>query len=73
LIDRVTIYPPEIDGDPPSVELIGELMAMLAAAGPTPPAARSEAGQGVDTLALFVSSVREEPGQSPWPCLPFLT
>jgi hypothetical protein len=66
LIDRVFLYPPEIDGDPPGVELIGELMAMLAAAGATPPqAARSDVRQGADPFALFVSSVKGAPGA--WP------
>jgi broad specificity phosphatase PhoE len=72
LIDKVIIFPPEIDRDPPGVELIGELMAMLTAAGATPPAARSNAGQGGDPLAVFVSSVMRGQGQSPWPSLPWL-
>jgi hypothetical protein len=62
LIDRVIISPPETDGDPPGLELIGELMAMLATAGATPHTARSGARQGANSLALFVSSVKEDPG-----------
>ena len=31
LIDQVIVHPPAIDGDPPRVELIGELMALLKA------------------------------------------
>jgi hypothetical protein len=33
LIDRVIIHQPEGPGSPPSVELVGQLMAMLQAGG----------------------------------------
>lgn len=65
LIDQVIVSPPETDGDPPGVELIGELMALLKASGigteHTPKAASLDDA----VLSLFVSSVKEAPGAEP--------
>jgi site-specific DNA recombinase len=68
LIDKVVVYPPDTDGGPPGLELHGELMAMLKAAG-------LECSQEGDSrpdlvLAAFASSIKSDPGgQSPsWPC-----
>jgi len=62
LIDKVVVHPPHSDGDPPGIELAGELMALLQAAG-FPGAASADNAPGLDpVLALFVSSVKEGPG-----------
>jgi hypothetical protein len=61
LIDKVFIHPPENDDDPPGVELVGDLMAMLQAAGVGRPQAKNSAAVPDPVLALFVSSVKEDP------------
>ena len=66
LIDKVIVSPPEIDGDPPGIELVGELMAMLQAAG-MGAANLLGAGPPDPVLALFVSSVKKDPGAKPPP------
>jgi DNA invertase Pin-like site-specific DNA recombinase len=67
LIDKVVIHPPNADGDPPGVELVGELMAMLRAAG----VGGVEPGSGHPAddpvLSMFVSSIKEAPGAKPLP------
>ncbi len=63
LIDRIIITPPEIDGDPSNIELVGDLKAMLTTANlPKPKESRQ-----TDTSALdrFISSVKEAPGAAP--------
>ena len=60
LIDRVIIHPPEDGGGPPGVELVGDLLAMLRAAGLDETGDRDAHASGV--LALFASSVKEGPG-----------
>jgi hypothetical protein len=65
LIDKVVVHPPQSDGDPPGIELAGELMALLQAAG-VPGAASADNAPELDpVLALFVSSVKEGPGAEP--------
>jgi DNA invertase Pin-like site-specific DNA recombinase len=65
LIDKVVVHPPRSDGDPPGIELAGELMALLQAAG-VPGAASADNARELDpVLALFVSSVKEGPGAEP--------
>jgi site-specific DNA recombinase len=79
LIDRVVVHPPQDDRDPPGIELIGELMALLKAArtGNSQTAENSAASDSV--LALFVSSVKAGPGAEPrpssplWPSVNFLS
>jgi DNA invertase Pin-like site-specific DNA recombinase len=65
LIDQVIINPPETDGDPPRIEVVGELMAMLQAAGVG--RGRTDAGSTAPdpVLSLFVSSVKHGPGAAP--------
>jgi DNA invertase Pin-like site-specific DNA recombinase len=64
MIDRVVIWPPETDGGPPGIELIGELSAMLQA-GLGKENARGPAA-GVDpALALAVSSAKDDTGAKP--------
>ncbi len=71
LIDKVILHPPEIDGDPPGIELVGELMGMLQAAGVG--RIQTDAGSAAPdpVLALFVSSVKQGPGAEPLTFLPF--
>ena len=59
LIDKVILHPSEIDGDPPCVELVGDLMALLRAAGVKEPPSGSLTA---DVLGVFVSSVKAAPG-----------
>ncbi len=63
LIDRIIITPPEIDGDPSNIELVGDLKAMLTTANPPKP----KESRQTDTSALdrFISSVKEAPGAKP--------
>ena len=67
LIDKVIIHPPEGDGDPPGVELIGQLMALLGTAGVPEAQASEKPGQPASVLAMFVSSVKSAPGAKPPP------
>ncbi|HEY6434094.1 MAG TPA: hypothetical protein VIZ17_19130, partial [Acetobacteraceae bacterium] len=58
MIDRVLIWRPETDGEPPRIELIGELLAMLQAGlgGTT----ASESAVSLDpTFATAVRSVKD--------------
>jgi site-specific DNA recombinase len=68
LIDKVTIYPPTDDDDPPRIELVGDLMALLQAAGV---ASGGPEVEGDPVLASFVSSVKEGPGAEPLALLPY--
>jgi DNA invertase Pin-like site-specific DNA recombinase len=70
LIDRVILHPPKDGGDPPHIELVGELMAMLKAAGVDRLQACERSAEGDPVLGLFVSSVKEAPGAEPPPCFP---
>jgi hypothetical protein len=65
LIDKVVVHPPKGDGEPPGVQLVGELVALLKAAGVAngPNPAKKAADESV--LALFVSSVKAGPGAEP--------
>ena len=63
LIEKIVIHPPNNDGDRPGVELRGELMALLAAAGLAPPACGAARSDPV--LDAFVSSVKADPGAEP--------
>ena len=57
LIEQVIISPPEHDDDPPRIEVVGELVAMLKAAelGTTP---QKNQVQNNEVLHLFASSVK---------------
>jgi hypothetical protein len=69
LIEKVVVYPPETDNDPPRVVLVGDLIALLQAGGVSSPqsGAQSVAPDGV--LSMFVSSIKEAPGAKPWSSL----
>lgn len=66
LIDRVIISPPRADGDPPGIELVGELAAILHAAGlgtqPSGDSTRMASHQANNVRRAFVSSVKEAQG-----------
>jgi site-specific DNA recombinase len=62
LIDKVIIHPPQDDDEPPGVELVGDLMAMLQAAGVGQTFTKDGAPAKDPVLAAFVSSVRATPG-----------
>jgi hypothetical protein len=68
LIEKVVVQPPRGDDDPPSIEVVGELVALLTAAGVegADPNSRTPAADPVP--GLFVSSVKAEPGAEPRPC-----
>jgi site-specific DNA recombinase len=65
LIDQVIIHPSDTDGDPPRIEVVPELMAMLQTAGVG--RSQTDAGSAAPdpVLALFVSSVKPDPGGEP--------
>jgi site-specific DNA recombinase len=65
LIEKVVIHPPQGDDDPPGIELIGELMALLAAAGVEGAEPDERAPAPDPVLGLFVSSVKAGPGAEP--------
>jgi len=65
LIEKVIIHAPENKSDPPGVELIGQLAALLRTAGVghlDPPESSSDPGS---VLATFVSSAKVDPGTCP--------
>jgi site-specific DNA recombinase len=62
LIDKVILHPP--DGNPPRIELVGDLMALLRAAGISEPPSGSDAAVSDHVLGVFVSSVKAAPGAS---------
>ena len=65
LIHKIVIHPPTTEGGPPGIEVIGELMALLKAAGVTGQVTKAS-DPGVDpVLDLFVSSVKAGPGAAP--------
>ena len=70
LIDRVIISPPDPDGGPPGIEIIGELMALLHAAGVGQPTPEGATAANLDPLALFVRSAKEDQGAEPPPSFP---
>ena len=70
MIDQVVIYAPGPDGGPPRIELVGELTAMLNMARDNQGIAAAQAAPPDPVLALFVSSVKEDPGAEPL-ALPF--
>jgi len=65
LVDRVVMHPPESDGDPPGIEVIGELIELLKAAGIGANDNTLGEAQGVDVLGLFASSVKDDPRAQP--------
>jgi aminobutyraldehyde dehydrogenase len=67
LIDAVIIHPAETDGDPPGVELVGDLMALMQEAGVGAPVPNVRSPDPDPVLALFVSSVKKCPGAEPPP------
>ena len=63
------IAPPETDGDPSGIELIGELIVMLKAVGIGSTSTSEEANLDDAVLGLFVSSLKQAPGDlSPYGC-----
>jgi DNA invertase Pin-like site-specific DNA recombinase len=65
LIDKVIIHPPESDDDPPGVELVGDLVALLRAAGVEQANAGDEPSGADPVLGLFISSIKAGPGAEP--------
>ena len=65
LIEKVIIHPPETEDDPPGIELVGDLMGLLQAAGATDAQPLENSGKAKSVLALFVSSVKAGPGAEP--------
>ena len=61
LIDKVIVHPPVVDGDLPSVELVGELMAILSTAGVSASQLGVQSATSDSVLSVFVSSVKEAP------------
>jgi hypothetical protein len=74
LIDKVIIHPPQTDGDPPGVELIGDLIGLLKAAGLGQRDAGEAQSSADPVLDLFASSIKAGPGAEPLalPALPSL-
>ncbi len=70
MIDRIVIHAPGPDGGPPGIELVGELTAMLNMARDNQGIAAAQAAPPDPVLALFVSSVKEDPGAAPLAFLP---
>jgi hypothetical protein len=66
LIDRVLLWPPETDGDPPGIEVIGELAALLQAAGigTANPSGKSTCDPSVLTLFPLGSVQPTHPGKA---------
>jgi DNA invertase Pin-like site-specific DNA recombinase len=65
LVDKVIIHPPETETDPPGIELVGELTALFQLACAPEPQATEKAQKPDQVLALFVSSVKADPGAEP--------
>jgi len=57
LIDQIVITPPEDDGGSPGIEVVGEFMAILKAAGLGDPTGKNNA-QNTNVLCAFASSVK---------------
>lgn len=64
LVEQVIVSPPENDDDPPGIEVIGEFVAMLKAAG-LGFAPRRKQAENTDVLRLFAATVKEGPGAKP--------
>jgi site-specific DNA recombinase len=65
LVEQVIVPPPENDDNPPGIEVIGEFVAMLKAAGLGSAPRRNQA-ENADVLRLLAITVKEGPGgQSP--------
>jgi hypothetical protein len=71
LIEKVIIHPPDTDDDPPGVELVGELMSLLKAAGIGQAGVGDHLLSGDPVLGLFVSSIKAGPGAEPLALPPF--
>lgn len=70
LIDKVVVSPPDDPDGEPNIELVGNLMALLQAAGAmTSP---GEASVGIEVLRSFQSSVKGEQGEFSPPPFPLL-
>jgi hypothetical protein len=67
LLDKVVVHPPQTDDDPPGIELIGNLMGLLQAAGAILDQPPEKPGGATSVLALFISSVKEGRGAEPPP------
>jgi site-specific DNA recombinase len=70
LIDKVIVHPPNDENDPPEIELVGELMALLKAAEVPGAAAKPNDANLDPVLEMFVSSVKVGPGAEPLAFLP---
>ena len=66
LIEKVLIYPPDDDGGPPKIELVGNLLAMLKA-GLDANSDGYQLSSDDDALASLVSSIKEAPRAEPPP------
>jgi len=64
LIEKVIIHPPETEGDPPGIEVVGELAGLLKMAGVSG-IGSAETNVADPVLDLFVSSVKAVPGAEP--------
>ena len=64
LIDQVIISPPENDDDPPGIEVVGEFVTMLKAAGLGATTQRNQT-EDSNVLRLFAVTVKEGPGAKP--------
>src|SRR5208283_5443588 len=69
IIEQVIVSPLDTDADPPAIELIGELEAMLDMAGAFLDATQVGDRREGSVLAAFVSSVKAAQGAEPLPCL----
>ena len=67
IANLVIVSPPEFDGDPQGVELVGELVALLRTAG-LAPQTESKGAENDHVLGLFAKAVKEGPGASLSPC-----
>ena len=65
LIDQVIVHPPSTDGDPPGVELIGNLLELLRASGLDESDRLGATGPISPVLDSFVRSVKVDPGAEP--------
>lgn len=69
IANLVIVSPPEFDGDPQGVELVGELVALLRTAG-LAPQTESKSAENDHVLGLFAKAVKEDPGAEPLALLP---
>jgi hypothetical protein len=68
LVDRIIVSPPEDDGGPPGIELVGDLIAMLRTAGLQ--LAGKASTKQADAFAALISSVKGDSGGYLPPTLP---